>query len=368
MMRKLAAILLVACSAAACLRPSESRALDDQGVGTAAITDADVRIADGLAAVRELADHRLELWAQAPVLELRLALLDTATGEWTITIRNALPDAVLSTGGATYERAPGERPTVAVFRVPLGAGTHDLVLAPPDADRPSSFKVAAMADIQTALPDVHEVFAAIGATPDLRFAVGMGDLTERSQLEEYDLFERQLEHLPIPFFTTIGNHELWADHMRFVGRFGRASFQFRFKGVAFTFVDSGDGGVDPLIEEWLDGWLDRARAQPHVFLTHMPPVDPLGLRYGSFRSTRDGRRLLSRLASGGVDLTLYGHIHTYISYDNAGIPAFISGGGGAAPMKLDGIDRHFLVIELAPDASQLGLGGGIVGVEVRRVD
>jgi hypothetical protein len=101
----------------------------------------------------------------------------------------------------------------------------------------------------------------------------------------------------------------------------------------------------------------------------MPPVDPFGMRYGSFRSTRDGRRLISRLVEGGVDLTLYGHIHTLVEYENGGIPAYISGGGGAAPMKLDGIDRHFLVVELAPDlGASAPLGGGIGAVEVHRVD
>ena len=367
-----AAACTLAALAAACTRPSEQRALDDLGVGAASLTDADVQIAGGLAAVRALADHRLELWAQAPVLDLQISLLDTAAGDWTITIRNATTDAVLSDGATAYTREPGQRPTVAIFHVPLGAGTHALRLAPPDAGVLAPFRVAAMADIQTALPAVHEVFAEINAVPDLRFVVAMGDLTERGHLDEYELYERQLETLQIPFYTTIGNHELWNDHMRFLDRFGRANFQFDFKGVAFTFVDSGDASLDPLVEEWLGDWLDAARDRPHVFLTHMPPVDPVGLRYGSFRSTRDGRRLLSRLVEGNVDLTLYGHIHTYVEYENAGIPAYISGGGGADPMKLDGIERHFLVIELAPAQTAFAplapFPGGVGGVEVHRVD
>jgi 3',5'-cyclic AMP phosphodiesterase CpdA len=231
--------------------------------------------------------------------------------------------------------------------------------------------VAALADIQTALPSVHEEFAVINREPGLRFVVGMGDLTERGELAEYDLYERQLATLDLPLYTTLGNHELWSDHRRFLGRFGRASFHFTFKGAAFTFVDSGDAGVEPLVEGWVEGWAAAARDRPHVFLTHMPPVDPAGHRYGSFRSTRDARRLLARLAEGGVDLTLYGHIHTHSAFDNAGIPAHISGGGGAAPMRLDGIDRHFLVVELDgahPDRPPLAGPGGVVGVQVRRVD
>src|SRR5690606_31258677 len=136
----------------------------------------------------------------------------TAVGDWTIIARNALPDATLTVdGGAPLERAPGEHPTVAIFTVTLAEGTHTLRVAPPDADAIEPYRVAAMADIQTALPTVHDVFAAINAVPDLRFVVAMGDITERSEREEYELFDRQLLTLEIPFYTTLGNHELWAE-------------------------------------------------------------------------------------------------------------------------------------------------------------
>jgi hypothetical protein len=71
---------------------------------------------------------------------------------------------------------------------------------------------------------------------------------------------------------------------------------------------------------------------------------------------------VSRLVGAGVDLALYGHVHTYIPFENAGIPSYISGGGGAEPMKGDGIDRHFLMVELDPENQTIGT------VEVHRVD
>jgi Icc protein len=164
----------------------------------------------------------------------------------------------------------------------------------------------------------------------------------------------------VPFYTTLGNHELWEAPERYLERYGRASFQFVFRGVVFTFVDSGDAGLDPIIEARLDDWLDAAADQVHVFLTHFPPIDPVGTRYGSFRSRRDAHRLLAKLAAADVDLTLYGHVHSFLSFDNAGIPAFISGGGGAMPERWDGIGRHFLVIDIAPT--------GRPTVGLRRVD
>lgn len=330
----------------ACTRPGEQRALAELDVGTADLRGVAVRATGGLAAIRDLSSGRIDLWSQTPDLELAITLPDAGT--WTIVARNTLADAVLGTGGAIHARQPGDAPTVATFTIALGAGSHTLRIAPPDADRLELYKVAAMADIQTALPTVDDVFRAISAVPDLRFVVAMGDITERGELAEYDLFDRQLQTLTIPFYTTIGNHELWGPDERFHGRYGRASFHFGFKGAAFTFVDSGDTGLDPLVEDWLDGWLAGARDRAHIFLTHVPPLDPFGGRYGSFRSAEDARRLIARLVDGNVDLTLYGHIHTYIAYENAGIPAYISGGGGALPMRWDGVDRHFLVLTIDP--------------------
>ncbi|MBA2544125.1 MAG: metallophosphoesterase [Deltaproteobacteria bacterium] len=327
-----------------CTRPAEGRAEDELAVGKAEIASATVEVKDGLAAIRDLSDGLLDLWCGAPAIQLAFAVPDA--GDWTIIARNSLSDSQLIIDGAPFDRTPDGPPTVATFRVALAAGNHTLRVAPPDADRIEPYRIVAMADIQTALPIVDDVFEMISAVPDARFVTAMGDITERGTIEEYELFDRQLTTLTIPFYTTLGNHELWGGADRFFGRFGRASFHFEFKGTAFTFADSGDAGIDPIVESWIDTWLVQAIDQPHIFLTHIPPIDPVGLRYGAFRSTRDARRLLARLAEGHVDLTLYGHIHTLIEFENAGIPAFVSGGGGAEPMRGDGIDRHFLILDL----------------------
>jgi 3',5'-cyclic-AMP phosphodiesterase len=354
--------LFVLAFVVACTRPGDDRPIKELAVGIAAITDASVEVAGGLAVVRELTDHKLELWASSPVLSVNFVVGNTAAGDWTIIVRNTLVDAVLDTGSARYTREPDQHPTVAIFHVTLAAGTHVLRVAPPDEQMIEPFRVVAMADIQTAMPDVDDVFERISAVPDARFVVSMGDITDRALIEEYELMDRQLITLTIPYYTTLGNHELWADSSRYFDRYGRASFQFEFKGTSFTFADSGDAALDPTVEEWVEGWLANAKDKTSIFLTHIPPIDPLGARYGGFRSAQDGRRLLTRLVEANVDLTLYGHIHTYIEFENAGIPAFISGGGGADPMRWDGINRHFLVVDIDPAA------GSIRNVDVVRVD
>jgi Icc protein len=356
---------LVLALSSACVRPAEERTLEDLEVGVADDgAGLAIEVADGAAQVRAIGGGAIALWAQAPVVRGEAsAARDTAV---TLTVENCMPGAELSAlaGGRPLPvtQLGGERPTVCRFALELPGGEPvALAVAPPDAEVVERFRFAAMGDIQTALPRVDEVFARINAEPDLRFVISMGDLVEDGRLDEYDLLLDKFQGLDIPYFSTIGNHELRDNLDRWRELFGRINVHFTFKGAAFSFVDSGNASIDPLVYEWLDGWLADAAGTVHVFGTHYPPIDPVGARAGSFRSRKEADKLLALLAGGGVDLTLYGHIHSYYAYSNAGIPAYISGGGGALPEKLDGIGRHFLVIEADPP-------GRIDAVGVVRVD
>lgn len=362
---RIASTALAALALSGCVRPAEERTLEDLEVGLAEGGGLSIEVEGGAAQVRSIGGGAARLWAQAPALRARLRA--GGAGPVELTFENCMPGAELAArdaGGAPLDvvARAGERPTVCRFRIEAPAG-EELVLdlAPPDADLTDGFRFAAMGDIQTALPRVHQVFEAINAEPGIRFVFSMGDLVEDGGLDEYDLLIEKLAVLDVPYFSTIGNHELRANLDRWHDLFGRYNTHFTFKGASFSIVDSGNASLDPVVYDWLDGWLDDAKGRVHVFGTHYPPIDPVGVRQGAFRSRKEAARLLSRLAAGDVDLTLYGHIHSYYSYENAGIPAYISGGGGALPEKLDGIGRHFLAIDVTP-AGAIG-AVGVVRVE-----
>jgi Icc protein len=380
----LAAALLAAAPSAGlsgCMRRGEERALSDQEVGLAESDAVTVIVEDGLAHVREVvagdADTpgRITLWGSAPAFALTLG--SDVDRTWELTVQNCMPDAALTAlsagvppnDGVAVDIAelPGPRPTVRRWQVTLrgqpGAAEARLRVAPPDADALApgeSWRFAVMGDIQRALPEVDDVFERINEVPGVRFVASTGDLVQSGEIGEYELLEKQLEVLDVPYFSTIGNHELFADHARWRVRFGRFNVHFRFKGAVFSLIDSGSSSVDPLVYEWLDEWLDEARDEVHFFFTHFPAVDPIGVRAGSFRSAHEAHKLLERLAEGRVDVTFYGHIHSYYAFENAGIPAYISGGGGAIPERWDGIGRHFLTVDVT--------AGSVQSVGVVRVD
>lgn len=358
-------ILAFTLALTACVRPAEERTLADLEVGIADDgAGLAVEVAEGAAQVRAIGAGAISLWAQAPIVRAEASAAEASA--ITIEMENCMPGAELS-ALASGRPLPvtalgGDRPTVCRFALELPGGEPvSLEIAPPDAEMIERFRFAAMGDIQTALPEVGDVFARIDAEPGLRFVISMGDLVEDGRLDEYDLLVEKFRELDIPYFSTIGNHELRANLDRWHDLFGRYNVHFTFKGVAFSFVDSGNASIDPLVYDWLEGWLAEAEGTVHVFGTHYPPIDPVGARAGSFRSRKEAAKLLAMLAGGGVDLTLYGHIHSYYAYENAGIPAYISGGGGALPEKLDGVGRHFLVVEADPP-------GAIASVGVVRID
>lgn len=352
--------LLAVQLAGGCIRPAEERATLDLEVGRGEVDGIELVVAEGAAAIRGLSPEESILWAQAPTLSITVERAEA--GPLRLSILNCMPDAVLRAGESTLEASARPASTHCVFDVDMAAGTTSLVLAPPDAEALGPYRIAVMSDIQSALEDVHEIFEVISETRGVRFVLSTGDITQRAEVREYALFQQQLASLSVPFFSTIGNHELTRDPERWHDLFGLFSVHFSFKGATFSFVDSGNASLDPLLHDRLDGWLRDAEDRVHLFGTHYPLLDPVGMRDGAFRSRNEAAMLLRKLARGRVDLTLYGHIHSYYSFENAGIPAHISGGGGALPERLDGIDRHFLVIDLAPQR------GEVRSVSVSRVD
>jgi Icc protein len=347
----------------ACLRPSEDRTERDLEVGRAESQGTVVNVRDGLAVVRRLTPDELVLWGSAPGFRVRLSLPEPR--ELTLEIQNCMSDAELAVEGtsnaALAALASTGIATRKQWRLSAPAGDTELVLAAPDADAEEPFRFALLSDVQEAIDEVSDVFERINQQKSLRFLLGAGDLTERGSREELERYQRELLRLELPYFTTLGNHELGTTPDLYHDYFGRGNFQFRFRGVYFTLLDSASASLDPLVYEWLDGWLGSARRSVHVVAMHIPPIDPIGVRNGSWASRSEAAKLLGRLAEGRVDLTLYGHVHSYYEFDNAGIPAFISGGGGAIPERFDRIGRHFMVFEV--DGQQ-----GVLRQDVIKVD
>ena len=352
-----------------CIRPADNRSLLDAEVGQSSGGGLTVRVIDGQAQITSLRTGVVTLWAQAPTFSMQVTADATAPASYRVEVKNCLTNSTMTATsvGEPPRSVPrvddGSDPTTCRWDVEFEQVSilERLVVVPTDADSTTEWSFAVMGDIQTALEEVHEIFDRINQDPDLSFVVSTGDLVENATMEEYELLLQQYDSLTIPYYSTIGNHELEASAKRWHDRFGRFNIHFEFRNTLFSFVDSGNATIDPIIYDQLDRWLDEGKDRVHIFGTHYPPLDPIGVRNAAFRSRKEAAKLLTRLARGNVDLTLYGHVHSFYAFENAGIPAYISGGGGATQEKWDGIGRHYLKVRVDPEM-------GIDSVAVVRID
>ncbi|MGE0325023.1 MAG: metallophosphoesterase [Polyangiaceae bacterium] len=352
--------------AACSTRPAEERAERDLEVGHAEARGLRVDVDHGLAAVLSIgeadAEGTLHLWSSAPVQRFTLRRSDSAPATWRLTLSNVMRESKLSVveGEATLTELPGHHPTQQVYEVAFTTPEVRFELMAPEARQRGPFSFALLSDVQEAIDRVQDIFGRINQEP-VSFMLGAGDLTNQGSDEELTRYKHELEKLEVPYYTTLGNHELGQSPTLWHDYFGRASFHFNFRGAAFSLLDSGSATIDPMVYDELDGWLREHESDVHVVAMHIPPLDPIGVRNGAFSSRNEAAKLLGRLARGHVDLTLYGHIHSYYDFENGGIPAYISGGGGAIPERFDHIGRHFLVIDIDPDT-------GVRNVRTVRVD
>jgi predicted phosphodiesterase len=359
-------VVVLALLAGGCARPAEERAQKDLEVGLAQVGGVSFTVEDGLAVVRKQEPGVLTLWGSAPAFHVRAVASSGAAEMWTVVVRNAMPDAELTVkvgnDSLLMEPLPELLPTVKRWQVRLSPGSEArLTVAPPKWDHAAPFRFAALADVQEALPRVGDIYRRINEDPSLRFIFFSGDLTQQGSVEELEEFQSRLLESRIPLFATLGNHETYTPDPRWHEYFGRGNLHFTFQGTHFTLIDSGNGSLDPRAEEMLDGWLAAGQDAVHILGTHIPIVDPIGVRNGAFASRNEAASLLAKLARGRMDLTLYGHVHSYYQFSNAGIPSFISGGGGAIPEQFDGVGRHFLAVEVDP-------AQGVRTVSLVRVD
>jgi len=348
-----------------CLSPYEERTDADRGVGRATHGDLSIAIDGGLGAVRLLDRGQLGIWAQAPELQIHLSRESPQPEDWTIGIDNCLADADLTATGKggllAVTSGAGGAPTRKRWHVALGSEKDvSLALRAPDRDGLGSFRFGFLSDVQEAIDRVESIYAKMNDDPSLRFVLSGGDLTDGGTAEEMAQFQDKLGVLRVPFYAAPGNHDIAASQTLFRTVFGRGNFHFTYRGIAFTALDSASATIDPNVYDWLDGWLGDAGSGVHVVTMHIPPLDPVGGRNAAFASRFEAAKLLTRLARGGVDLTLYGHIHSYYAFANGGIPAYISGGGGAHPERFDGIGRHYLTVDVGANGE---LTTGLVRID-----
>ena len=239
------------------------------------------------------------------------------------------------------------------------AGNSTMSLATP-TNPAEPFEYLAFGDIQDGIEEFDDVINLINLQENIEFILFLGDLTMNSDEEEFEKIVAAFEKINYPIYSTPGNHDV-RSKTRYHSYFGKASYSWGYRGVRFTSVDTASWTLSQSSWNQYKGWLSEAKDQMHIVYSHIAPTEPFGLRGGHWRSRREANAFIAESSRAGVDAMFYGHLHTLDIYSLAGIPVYLSGGGGAFQEYFDGIERHFLKVSVNPAHSQLG-------VSVIRVD
>lgn len=189
------------------------------------------------------------------------------------------------------------------------------------------------------------------------FLLNLADTSENGRVEEFAAVNKLEATLPFPVYHVIGAHDIKTDPTR-------ASFSSAFAVDSWMSVDVGAlhlvllDNADRLVGfpaaslDWLEQDLAAHRSQPTVIAYHRPFDLPLANLLGD-DETKTSRSANDRFVTiikqyPNVQAIFSAHVHQYIPYSIAGIPAYVSGGGGDPNQTIFGgatnNNFHYLIV------------------------
>lgn len=182
------------------------------------------------------------------------------------------------------------------------------------------------------------------------FLLNLADTSEAGKTEEFQAVKELESSLPYPVYHTVGSHDIKTDDTRqsFTSVFGHAPwYTVDVEQLHLIILDNADRKVG-FPEDELD-WLNNdLAAHPNtttILAYHRPFGLPLAALLGddeTFASKQTNERLTDILRRSNVKQIFTSHLHTYLPYTLAGIPAVVSGGGGdPAQLVLGGASKNY---------------------------
>jgi Icc protein len=216
------------------------------------------------------------------------------------------------------------------------------------AINPEEFSFALFADIHVMKDHSSLVanFAKDILPKGIRFFVVLGDLTDDGTTDEFESTKSQLDATGIPYYVTIGNHDLYQSSEKggwanFRKTFGPATYAVTLANtVRFVFLDTGSGEIGSEQFNWLQDQLSTPVRYTFV-ASHYGVFDGLVPKPWRLESVEERYKLMGILTRYKVYAHVAGHLHAFHHSTIAGIEHFIV--GSMYPQSLDYGKRGYLL-------------------------
>ncbi len=149
----------------------------------------------------------------------------------------------------------------------------------------------------------------VNALDSVDFVLHVGDIADFGLPKQYQWGNGLLEELKVPYFVTVGNHDLVGNGLEaYQAMFGSLDYSFIYQGIKFVLINTNsrefefNGSVPNL--QWLDNELTPSAAfTKAVVVFHVPPFD---VDFDNQLETRFEETLLKH---NNVLFTVHGHLH-----------------------------------------------------------
>ncbi len=244
-----------------------------------------------------------------------------------------------------------------LFRPPVDERVEEslsgaLPAPPPASAHPDSFRFAVFGDPQVGADGRHLLghFRADIASKAIDFFCVLGDLTDDATEEEFALIKAALDSTGIPYYTTLGNHDLYQKEgwKRYKDNFGPSCYSVIIANrLQLIFLDTAEGTIGATQFDWLEQELKNSRPYVTLVCTHFPCYD--GITPGIWRlaSAAERHKLQYLMNCYGVYAIASGHIHGWRHTQISGVHHFIT---GTMALNLDYGTNGYLLFTFARDS------------------
>ncbi len=188
-----------------------------------------------------------------------------------------------------------------------------------------------LGDPKTSIIILNKTIKTINEKEKVNFIALLGDITNRSSLEEYLLFFKVIKGSRTPIFIIPGNHDVYkCGRAIFYKLFGSYYFSFNSNNAYFIFLDtSSKNQAFPFEMKWLKEELQKARRYKYRFaFMHIPPFDPRNKKEHCIRNYNYSKNLTKLLKRYKVTMIFCSHIHSFLKGVFNGVPFVITGEAG----------------------------------------
>ncbi|HEU4469544.1 MAG TPA: metallophosphoesterase [Flavisolibacter sp.] len=174
-----------------------------------------------------------------------------------------------------------------------------------------SFRFIVVGDSQRFYDQLDDFVSAVNRMRDISFVLLNGDISDFGLNREFQLVNRSMSRLNVPYIAVVGNHDMLANgRLVYHQMFGAENFSFTHHNSKFICMNSNslERGYDGTLPDmdWLASELSGGTEQRNIFVfSHIPPFDS-GFDQNMVQS------YAAKLSQNGkVRLSIHGHTHKY---------------------------------------------------------